>query len=76
MILDHVILIYVPKMVDERTYRSILRLANVYYEVTTLYENIYKKNALNSHHGCIKILAMLTPLMHALLVKMLFCTIH
>jgi hypothetical protein len=48
--LDHVILIYIPKMLDEDTYGSTLRLANVYYEGVSLYENMSKQKALNPHH--------------------------
>ena len=39
LVLDHVILIYIPKMLDEGTYRSTLKLANVYYEGASLYGN-------------------------------------
>ena len=54
LILDYVMLIYVSKILDEETYRSTLRLANVYYEGTHLYENKYKKNAQNPHRGLYK----------------------
>ena len=53
MILNHVILIYVPKMLDEGTYRYTLILANVYYEGTFFIKtNI--KNAQNPHRGLYK----------------------
>ena len=44
LILDQVILIYVPKIWDEGIYRSTLRLANVYYEGAPRNENRYKNN--------------------------------
>ena len=76
MVLDHVILIYVPKMLDEGTYISTLRSANVYHEGEPLYKNRFKNNARIHTGDCIKILVMVTPPMQALLVAMLFRTIH
>jgi hypothetical protein len=52
--LDHVIFIYIPKMLDENTYGSTLRLANVYYEETPLYGNRSKQKAQNPHRGFYK----------------------
>jgi hypothetical protein len=52
--LDHVILIYIPKMLDEDTYGCTLRLANVYYEGAPLYENRNKQKAQNLHRGFYK----------------------
>ena len=39
LVLDHVIMLYIPKILDENTYRSTLNLPNVYYEGSPLYEN-------------------------------------
>lgn len=39
LVIDHVIMLYIPKILDENTYRTTLRLANVYYEGAPLYEN-------------------------------------
>ena len=52
--LDHVILIYYPKMLDVGTYGSTLRLANVYYEGAPLYGNRSKQKAENPHRGFYK----------------------
>ena len=57
LVLDHVILIYIPKILDEGTYRSTLRLANVCYEGTPLYGNVSKKKVHNPHRGFIKIIS-------------------
>ena len=75
MVLDHVILIYVPKMLNERIYRYTLRLTNIYYEGATLYGNKLKKKAQNPP-DCIKILIIITPPIQTLLVAILFRTIH
>ena len=32
-------MLYIPKILDENTYRSTLKLPNVYYEGNPLYEN-------------------------------------
>jgi hypothetical protein len=52
--LDHIILIYIPKMLDEGTYESTLKLANVYYEEASLYGNKSKQKAQNPHRGFYK----------------------
>jgi hypothetical protein len=52
--LDYVILIYISKMLDEGTYGTTLRLANVYYEGAPLYGNRSKQKAQNSHRGFYK----------------------
>ena len=41
--LDHVILIYIPHILIEGIYRSILILKNIYYKRTLPYGNISKK---------------------------------
>ena len=63
-------------MLDEGTYRYTLILANVYYEGTFFYINKYKKMPKIHTVDCIKILTMVIPSIHALLVTMLFRTIH
>lgn len=54
MVLDHVILVCIPNVLDEGTYSCTSRLANVYDEMVTLYGNISKKNAQNTQHGFYK----------------------
>jgi hypothetical protein len=46
--LDHVILIYIPKMLDEDTYGSTLRLANIYYKGASFYRNRSKQKQTES----------------------------
>lgn len=54
LVLDHVILIYIPNMLSEDIYKSTCRLANVYYEGAPLYGNKSKKKAKNSQRGYYK----------------------
>ena len=57
LVLNHIILIYIPKILDEGTYRSTLRLANVYYKGAPLYRNRIKKKAKNPCRGLYKIIS-------------------
>ena len=46
--LDHVILIYIPNMLSEDIFESILRLISFCYEGTPLYKNKNKNKGKNS----------------------------
>ena len=39
LVIDHIIMLYIPKILHENTYETTLRLANVYYKGAPFYEN-------------------------------------